>query len=74
MLFYYSVIKNFEVKEIKKKEEEVEREAKKKKIVINFGKKDLYPVVSCNGPCILLLNIGGAPFRLFQKEIATGLL
>jgi hypothetical protein len=54
----------------------MEKEFAKKKITFQGGggKKKFFPVIGCNGPCVLNLNVGGMPFRLFQKEIASGLL
>ena len=34
----------------------------------------MYPVVACNGPCTLNVNVGGTLFRYQQPEIKFGML
>jgi len=60
-------------------ENKEEEEQQKEQVLAKEGKIELksehyYPAVSANGNCTVTLNIGGAPFRIYHKEIAKGLL
>jgi hypothetical protein len=45
------------------------------KKTVNLNEEETYhPVIASTGHCVLHLNIGGAKFRTFNKEIAKGLL
>ena len=63
-----------DVKVEKDKLEIIEKAGKAKKATFNPTNKELFPIIGCNGPCKLLLNVGGCPFRLYQKEVMTGLI
>lgn len=58
----------------KDKLEAIEKAAKGRKATLRTANKELFPIIGCNGPCKLLLNVGGSLFRLYQKELATGLI
>ena len=45
-----------------------------KRIIIFTSDKKLFPVIATEGPCTLNVNIGGLPFRYYQKEIKYGFL
>lgn len=65
--------------EFKKQQNNKELKAQKKKEIeakmIKFEPKNEYfPVIGTTGPCKLSMNIGGAMFRCFDKDIANGLL
>jgi len=54
---------------------EKEDQGKKKIVALKVKKEDaIIPVISASGPCVLILNIGGQCFKLFQNEISKGLI
>lgn len=53
----------------------IERNAQLQIVKMDTKKiKEMHPVITSVGPSRININIGSMPFRLYQKEIAKGLV
>lgn len=66
---------DFEMEGAAKEEAKLENDLKGKIVKTAFNdKENIFAVIATTGPCELLINVGAAKFKLYQKEITEGLI